>query len=325
MNFKILSVLFLLLLIIVAPVSAKDEIWFFNTDDFTATATDTMMIQSIRAENLHEGTIQRFVFDSYGEAYNLEIKSYPKDWGWWNFDAICTYPDGSTQTQHLEKFAPISFDYDINIQSYWLYGELAWETNIYVTLSPLSIENYRQIPIDDTTYPEGYPAVRYQPLAFSYIQGISNDIFEKVTVYYVNAEEFEKIKSGDITLPFIEGVGDLFAWTWEMVLGGISKIPYVGQFFVTVLQIAAIFIEEAIFWINLLFIQNWALFIMTMEFFVIGEAIYSTRNFMKLLTRFVDNNVKIFKFFTWLATLAIDLVLKFVDAVAKIIQALKPI
>lgn len=322
---KFAPIILLIFILAISPASAKEETWFYNTENFTATATDELMIQSIRAENLHEGTIQRFAFDSYGDNYYLEIESQPKDWGWWNFNVSCTGPDGITTTTTHAKFAPISFDYDINIQSYWLFGEFAWETNIYVTLTPLSVQDYKQIPADDTTYPEGYASDRFTPLAFSYVQGISNDPFEKVTVYYVTPTEFEQIQQNDILLPITAGISDLFSWTWDMILGTIEKIPFVGKFFNTIIQIAPLFIEEAIFWINLLFIQNWALFVMTMEFFLIGEAIYSTRDKVGLLTKVVENHVKVLKFFVWLGTLAIDLVLKFVDAVAKIISAIKPL
>lgn len=323
--YKIIPILILLFFLIASPAAAKEESWFTDTEEFTAVSTDELTIQSIRAENLHEGTIQRFVMDSYGDTYYLEVLSEPKDWGWWNFNVSCTYPDGTTETTTLAKFAPISFDYDINIQSYWLYGYFAWETNIYVTLTPLSVDTNQQIPINDSTYPEGYPATYYEPLAFSYVQGVSNDPFEKVTVYYVTAEEFEQIQNNDILLPITEGIGDLFDWTWDMVTGTIEKIPYVGPFFLTIMQIAAIYIEECIFWINLLFIQNWAMSIMLIEFFILGEAIYNTKTRVGLLTRVAENHVKVMKFFIFIGELAIDLVIKGIDAVSRIISMIKPL
>lgn len=323
----------LLLVLLIAPVAAVEEVHFANVYAFQAEDTDSLSINSVRLEGLEMGSNQSYILDSYGDIYQIGVTS-----AWSNafktFNISCTYPNGTTEYQELGSFEPyqkimgLNY-YNFNIQYYFVayesYVGSYIAANVYLDLIPLSAEFHPHSTAYDAADAilSGDSSSR-TILAFSQVTGSSTSEISKVTVYYVTAEEFAAVQENDPLLKFFHGVESLFNWTWDGAVAVVSKIPGVGPYLETFLVIVGFALEEIAFWLNLFFIEYPELTVGMVEFLIIADGIINTRSLWKLLQRIVDDHIILCNFLLNLIVIAIDLITRVISAVANAISSIKP-
>lgn len=314
-HFLIIGVL-LTVALCISPVSAYFESEFDDVSAFNISTIDGYTMTEIRIDNLEPGQAVYLDLTSYNESYIFQITS-THDYGiWWSWHVDCTYPNGTTLSDSYSTSSLIG-DYDIDIQAYWGDINTILSMNLYASLKPLEIVKSDIRPF-------------YTPVAFSNIAGyVSPGDFDNVRVFHVTYEEFEGIWGNDllqaITGTISTGLSNLFAWSWDMVLGFAAAIPFVGDYLETALILIAIIFGEIAFWFNLIFIEYPDLTFMTIEFYIIADAIMHGRSVPAIIKRIFRTHMKIINFMIDLPERLANLIMTVVKGIANIIQALKPI
>lgn len=321
----------LLLVLLIAPVAAVEEVHFANVYAFQAEDTDTLSINSVRLEGLEIGSNQSYVLDSYGDIYQIGVTSAWRS-GFKSFNISCTYPNGTTEYQEIEEFLPyqkcLGLDYyNFNIQYYFLAEGTTINsflaTEVYVGMIPLSAQFYQQIPANSTT---NYGSLtRSNFMAFSQVSGTSSSEIDQVTIYYVTEEEFYSSAQNDLYLQVTHAIEGVFSWTWAKVVAAVARIPGIGPHLETFLTLVGFALEEIAFWLNLFFIEYPELTIGTVEFLIIADAIINTRTLWKLLQRIVDDHIKLCTFLLNLIVVGIDMITRIVTAVANAVSSILPL
>lgn len=311
-----LLLLICLLAVGIPAASAMEEMHYEQASHFTAQATESLTIASIRAANCEPGSSQHFTLDAYGQTYQLGVVS-EKNLGWWGFNVSCEYPNGTIAYRDLSAFAPFAMDYDLTIQKYFLAADWIFDLDVNVALLPL------------TARFEGPEAdlkgMDYGVLAFSEVIGSTAPGTFDITMYLVTPDEFKEFQKNSLLLKLGGAVQGLFDWAWDSIISFAGKIPYVGPFLETGLSVTGIVLEEIFFWLYLIFIEYPELVVLTVEFFIIADALLTTRSLMSLANRIIDNHIKVFEFVINTAITAIEVIMRVIQAIANAINALKPI
>ncbi len=315
----------LLLAVCTAPAAAIVETHFRDTYTFSATAPNDKMIDSFRCDELQDNSSQQYVLNAFGDYYTVNMNA-TKSWGTWTFNVQCAYPNGTVLDTSYTKFAPLSSTYDVLFQGYWCEGGFGWETQVFLTLTPLTvIDSSVWIPTPTAGIPIEYNAFTdYDPLAFYEVSGSSTALINDVTIYYVTAEEFAEHSNQNLIAGMVGGatsaVGSISEAAWTAAIAGIENIPGVGPYISICLEVAGLIVGEVFWWLKFLLIDNWMLTFLTIEFFILGEAVISGKSFMKMLKMVIKSHVSLFKFLIDIATKIINIVLD----VAKTIGSLLP-
>jgi len=235
-----------------------------------------------------------------------------KNWGWWTFDLTLRNPNGTIETTQLETFAPLVTDYDIHLQYYFLEGDSTFDLDIYAALLPLS-----------ATFQTSDPTAS-NILSFSEISGSSTGYFNLV-LYAVTDEEYQEQVDNALGLQLEHAIGEVFSWTWDMVLSFVEKIPGIGPYLAAVLEIAAIALDAIIFYFDLLLIEYPETTFLTIESFILGSAFCRRGNFWTKINRVCNAHLKIIELFINLVEAGVNMMSKIISAVADAINALKPL
>ena len=312
----------LILCLLISPAVAVTETHTRDVYTFSATAPEDKMIDSFRCDDMQPGTTQQYVLNSYGDYYTVSMSS-AKDWGTWTFDVDCTYPNGTISSEQYTKFAPLSSTYDLLFQGYWCEMGFAFETQVFVTLSPLVVaesNTYIFTPLGTYRYNAISDA---DPMAFYEISGSSTGLINDVTVYYVTAEEFAEHSDQNLLSGLVDGatsaVGSFTEAAWLTAIAGIENIPGVGPYISAGLSIAGMVIGEVFWWLKFLFIDNGPLTFLTIEFFILGEAMMTTRDLVKMLKKVIERHIQVYEFFLKIATWAIEIMAKIIQAIGSLI------
>lgn len=305
--------LFLLLAVLIAPAAAAEELCFVNSRIVSVDAPEDMVISSLKISNLPPGGNISLNLNAYGQLYLLQVTTH-KDWGWWNFDVSCTYPNGTTASQHLSSLQPFAGDYDLTLQPYWIPGSGDWlfDIDINVALLPLT-----------ATFQDSYNPTKVQVLAFSQVLGTLTEPGD-VIVYLASRDEFEDQQKNNPITPIIDGAKTFFAWSWDALMDWIGKIPGIGPLFVSGIEITVTIVTEIVWWFYVAF-QYRNLLILLVEFWIISDALSNTKSLFALLRRIVQNHIRIAEGIIWLTETTVGLILKVVQTVAAAVNALKPI
>lgn len=300
----------------IPAASAMEEVHYEQTPHFTAQATDILTIASIRAANCEPGSSQQFMLNAYGQTYQLEVVS-ERNWGWWNFNVSCQYPNGTMAYKDLSAFAPFAIDYDLTIQKYFLAVDGIFDLDVNVALLPLTAR-FEGLEAD-------LKGMDYGVLAFSEVSGSTAPGTFDITTYFVTPDEFKEFEKNSLRLKLGAAVQGLFDWGWDNIITFAGKIPYIGPFLETGLFVTGIVLEEIFFWLYLIFIEYPELVILTVEFFIIGDALLTTRSLMSLVNRIIENHIKVFEFVINTAVTAIEVIIRIIQAIANAINAIRPI
>lgn len=314
----------LILCLLISPATAITETHTRDVYTFHAIAPDDKMIDSFRCDDMQSDTTQQYVLNAYGDYYTVSMNS-TKDWGTWTFNVDCTYPNGTVSSEQYTKFAPLSNTYDLLFQGYWCEAGFAWETQVFVTLSPLVVaESNVWIPTPTAGIAIQYNAIAdYDPIAFYEVSGSSTGLINDVTIYFVTADEFAAHSHNDLMAGLIGGatsaVGSITETMWLTAISGIECIPGVGPYISAGLTISGMVIGEVFWWLKFLFIDNGLLTFLTIEFFVLGEAMMNSRSLVQMLKKVVVNHIKIYEFFLKIATWAIEILAKIIQAIGSLL------
>lgn len=276
-------------------------------------------IPQINLYGLREG-VTVVNLDAYGDLYQLKLVCSREGLlgAWWVWDVSLTYPNGTTNTEHLKNLAPAAQVYDLHVQ--YFIGEEDWilDADIYVDVLPMKVQ-YGATPA----------TLNRQFVAFSSVSATSPDIFS-AKIFELTPDEFEKMKKGDFLFQFgetVKNIGkDFFTWAWEGILWFVEKIPVLGPYLAAILEISGAVVGEIVAW-GLFLLENIEVILMFVEGIILSEALISTRRrpLTVLLRRIVDNHVGVLKFSLWLLDLGIVIFTRLIDLVARIVQAIKPL
>lgn len=305
--------LFLLLIFIffTGTAAAVEEIHQDHIKTFTVEAPDGLMFSGFTASNLEANTNNTYTLDAYGKIYTLDINC-SKNWGWWNFDLALENPNGTIETTQLDCFAPLATDYDVHLQYYFLEGDSTFDLDIYTALIPLSATFLTSDPTASDI------------ISFSEISVSSTGYFDLV-LYAVTEEEFQEQVDNALGLQLEHAVGEVFSWTWDMVLTFVGKIPGVGPYLSSVLEISAIALDSIIFYLDLLLIEYPETTFLTMESFILANAFCRRGNFWVKINRVCNSHVKLIELFIDLVQSGVNIISRIISAVADAINALKPV
>lgn len=318
MTFK-RSCLFLLLVLVflIGPAAAVEEIQQDHIKSFSIEAPDGLIFSGIDLQNIDaDSNTTLYLYQPTG-LYTLKINSTKTYGSYWNFDIELMSPNGSVQTKSISKVAIVPNNYDLHVQYFWttwnetLIDE-SYDIDIYTSIVPLSVSFLTFQPIG------------YQVENFYKIDAESTSYFDMI-LYAVTGEELEAQQENDILASYSESINDLFSWTWDMVLTFVGKIPGVGPYLASILQIAAITIDAIVFYFDLLFVEYPETTFLTVESFVLASAFCRRGNFWVKINRVCNAHLKIIETFLDLAEAGVNIMSKIISAVADAINALKPV
>lgn len=161
-------------------------------------------------------------------------------------------------------------------------------------------------------------------LQFSEIEATSTSYFD-IICFAVTHEEFQKQVNNELLAPITEGLKNAFAWTWDAIVATISKIPYIGEHLVSILQITALTISSIIFYTNLLFIEYAETTFLTIEFCILSYSFSKKGTIWTKFKRVIDSHIRLVEITLNVSKTAVNLFSSLVSAVANIIQAIRPI
>lgn len=309
----LLGVLLLLCALFIAPAAAVENIEYTDARVINVEAPEDGVISSIVCADIPGDGEVTLNLNSYGRMYLLTVKE-SGSWGWWNFNVSCTYPNGTTISKELSTLHPTAADYDLAIQPYWISGvnSMYFDVDVDIGLLPLTV-----------TLQDAYNPTTVQDLAFSQVSGSFSEPTD-VTVFIASEDEWEKQASDDPLGAISEGLSDLFAWTWDQVLSNLEKIPGVGSLFVQIIEISTVVVTEII-WAIQTIAEYRNLLILLVEFWIISDAMMHTSSLMGLLKRIVKNHERVIFGLIHFVEITVGIITRIVNAVAAMVQAIKPL
>lgn len=307
--------LFVFLVLTVGISGAVENIEQTHIQHFSLSAPEGMSLSGVEMYDLDPTSNTTILLDNYGELYTLQINS-TKDYAfWWNFDISLTSPNGTVQTQHLKSSAPFASDYDLFIQYYWMSingtYDSVFDLDLYTGVLPLNCQ------LND------WNPTKSEALQFSEITADSNSYFD-LLVYAVDDEEFAEQLGNDVIANLQEGTGDLFAWSWEMIIAFIEKIPLIGPYLAAILMLTAMTLNCIVFYFDLFFIEYPETTFLTTEFFILSYATTKRGNFWRKLKCVVDCHTKLIEIVISVTRAAVNLFTSIIHAVSNALSAIKP-
>lgn len=319
-----IGILLLIFCLLISPAAAVVESHVRDTYTFSATAPDDKMIDSFRCDDIQPDTSQQYILNAYGDYYTVAMNS-TKSWGTWTFNVDCSYPNGTVSSAQYTKFAPLSNTFDLLFQGYWCEAGFAWETQVFVAVSPLIVaESNVWIPTPTAGIAIQYNAFTdYTPIAFYEVSGSSTGQINDVTIYYVTAEEFAEHSNQNLINGLVGGAastaGYLTSAAWNTALAGVENIPGIGPYVSAGLSISGMVIREVFWWLKFLFIDNGPLTFLTIEFFIMGEAMMTSRTLVQMLKKVLRSHIKVYEFFLKIATWAINIMISIIQAIGSLL------
>lgn len=315
MKFKAIAICFILLCLTSVAV-ARETYEQDAVTDIDYECPSGYLISSINLDNLDPYFNSTVVLDNFGDEYILTINNTKQYYVHWYFDISLQYPNGTVATQQIDTINYLAGDVDIKIQPFYNELDSEFDIDVYVGLLPLTATFY-----DLNLY--GF----YTEKAFSDVQvSCTNEFDFKAT--YVTSEEFQSILEDSI-LEALLGSADLFFdWAWDSILAFVEKIPGVGPYMATALEISAFIIGEVFFYLDLFFIEYPETTLLTIEFFILGGTIFKTKKrdtIFDMIMIYVTLHKSIIEFFYDFALKTINLLNDIIKTIADIINAIKPI
>ncbi len=314
---KIALLCLVLLILSVNIAGAVAEVKEDGVTSWNVEASDGKVISGLELNNVDPDNSVHMVFDNYGKIYTLDV-TCEKSWGWWDCNVTLTYPNGTVQHEDFTQFAPASFDVDMKVQQYYTSLSSAVDSvldvDLYIGLLPLKAS------FQDIATPS------YSDIAFSEVSGTSSTPGDLI-VYLATAEEFQDQQEDDPLSPLSELLGDFFAWTWSAVLAFVSKIPGIGPYLATILEITAIVVGDVVWFFDLFLIKHPETTILTIEFFILSFTLIQApknANIVVLLRRIIKDHVKVIKFTYEIVVGTVNMFTSVLSAIANIVNGLKP-
>lgn len=331
---KLCSVLLVLMLVVsmVSPAAAVTTYRETGITSFDVEAPKNGVIATVNLDNIPANFVANVEFDAYGEIYLFEIVNTRPELlgvptGYWIYDISLTYPNSTVATATLKSFQPLATDTDIKIQ-YFGQRELdaIWDVDVYVGLLPLTASFVRPYSNPDAVG-ENFPEnLLYTRLAFSRVSGTCTQPVD-FKAYISTEEEFKKQQAEDLAYSIKESFELFFSWTWDAILTFVEMIPGVGPYFAMTIELVVVLVDDLFFYIKLFFIDYLETTLLTLEFFILADALINVSKRASIMTfveRIVSNHVKVITFVGGVILAAVSLVPMIVETVTRIVDALKP-
>lgn len=314
------SILFCILLIVGAPVSAL-QITANSVSSYSVAAEDGYVIYEIIINNLPIGTNQTHVLNYNGQSFLLEINTYSEYGLWKNADITFTMPNGTVQTAHTSATTIVG-DYKTTIQPVFAQAQsltVAFLTvDLTIGLSPASAQF--------STSPLGWSPKNAIP--FSSASGN----FGAATDVYVTEMTTTDFQNNVVQYNPVYGLTNLgsqvFQWTWNGVLGFINMIPVIGPVFVQFLDLIGTVLPSVFFWLYFV-VANFPMVLCGAECLIFMMAVINAgkgKNSLGKLARNVyQYNVAFVVGVIALVNIVKDWSISIVQTVAAAVSALKPI
>lgn len=325
---KLCSVLLVLMLMVsmVAPAAAVTTYRDTGVTSFYLEAPTNGVISTVNLDNIPPNFDAVVEFDAYGEIYEFSI-SNTKSYGYWVFDISLVYPNSTVATTTLKSFQPFATNTDVKIQ-YFGQREIdaIWDVDVYVGLLPLTASFVRPYSNPDAVggnFPEN---LLYTRLKYSRVSGTCTQPVD-FKAYISTEEEFQKQQAEDLAYSIKESFELFFSWTWEAVLSFVEMIPGVGPYFAMTIELVVALVDDLFFYIKLFFIDYLETTLLTLEFFILADALINVSKRASIMTfveRIVSNHVKVITFVGGVILAAVSLVPMIVETVTRIVDALKP-
>ena len=297
---------------LIGGASATTPADFENVEWFSYTAPSELTIYQISVNDLGEG-VTTLNLDAYGETYVFELNC-TRSLGWWNFDLTLTYPNSTTyEPAVISTLQPFATDYDVKIQYITSELDSVFDVDFYVDLAPGSAG--LTIPTGERTF-----------ILFSSASGTLSDP-ANVRLYLGTEEEIDDLEDvwSQFTRSISQVTSDVFGWTWDMILTFVGMIPVVGDYFAEFLVLFGAVVAELFWYFNFFVIQEPEITFCLVECFILGHAIISGRSFIRMLQLVYTDNLKLIAGVVAVFHIMFDLLMRFVDFVTSIINAMKPV
>ena len=320
---KNLFAVLLLALLLVSPVVAFDrEITTIeDVDSYSYTPTDGNIVYEIVVDSLPFGTNQTHVLTMEGGEWQVTINT----WTAWSgtekhTEVTIIAPNGTPSTQTASTWS-IFENYWTQIQPVEIeVGTIsALKVNIRVGLEPAGASMSYNLPWD-----------AQDAIAFTEVSGsFSGDETSDVLVYWTSEADFEKaIEKYDPTAWWVMYAGDIFAWSWEMVLAFLGAIPIIGPLFVSLIDIIGVVLTQGYTW-ALWLVVNFPAILLSVEGIIILFAIVTAgsgkNSFGKLWRNVYQYNVLFIASFIGVIMFVVNGAVTVISTIVSVVNGLKPI
>lgn len=309
----------LLFLLLIGPAAAL-TVEAAGVSSYSIAAEEGMVIYQITVNDLPIGTNQTHTLNVGGSSYLLEIGTYD-EWGYKNADVTLTYPNGTSQTDHVSALALLVNAYKTNIQYVFpqIYSGSGYFTiDLVLGLTPVS-----------ASFNGG--AQGWHPsnsLAFTSASGNVGG----VTTIYVEQMTKKEFKENVVNYNPIHGITNLgsqvFQWSWSGVLGFISMIPVIGPVMVSLIDLMGGAISTGWYWLHFV-VVNFPAVLAGVECLILMMAVINAGSgksqFKKLASNLYQYNLAFALGVIGLVNIVWGWTKSAIETVAAIIQALKPI
>ena len=311
---------FLLILAFLAvPVSAI-TMTAEGVSSYSMVADEGMVIYQITVNDLPLGTNQTHTLNVGSSAYLLEIETY-KELGFNNAEITLTTPNGSVQTYHTSALGILTSNYKTNIQ--YVYPQ-SYSGSTYFTISLV----IGLTPEATASFNAG--ATGWNPANSLAFTAASGNLGGQTTVYIeeMSAKDFEENVVNYNPLYGLSNLGSqVFQWTWDRILGFISMIPIVGPTMVILIGTMGGIISTGVYWLVFV-VSNFPAVLCGVECIILMMAVINApgkNSFKKLASNIYKYNGAFVLGIIGLVEMVWSWTRTFVEMIATIVQALKPI
>lgn len=319
------AVFLILLLFLISPVQAVETYHLGEVEQYNVFAEDDTLITSVFLNDIKPNFCSQTIFDAYGEQYVFNIEG-AKSWGYWTFDISLTYPNLTVANTTLKSFQPFASDTDIKVQYFYPEFDSVFDVDVFVGLLPLTASFVVPADVNSEIGKLGLPSGSYQRIAFNRVSGNCTQPVN-MKVYFATREEFEAQRAESVK-EMITGSTKLFVrWGWDAVLAFAGKIPGIGPYLITTLDVGATLVDSIFFYFRLIFVDYLETTLISIEFFILSDALISTKRggINRLVNKIISNHVRVIEFSIDLLTRTISIVIETVRAIAAIVNAIKPL
>ena len=315
MTSKAIIFIFLMALIVGSASALPIDLLDVTAYSYTVPSSEYTIYQ-VSANNLDVG-VSIFNFSAYGQDYQIQVNC-TKNYGWWDFAVDVTYPNSTVLSLNASTLQPFATDYDAKIQ--YTDSELDWilDVDLYVDFNPVSAN----IVAPTTLYQNK------EPVFFNSVNGTLSDSGD-VTIYIGSQDDITDILEDNLWAQFVRSAsnifGDLFLWSWEMIVAFVSSIPYVGEYFVEIMKVFGGILGEIWFYFSLFVLEEPEVSLVIVEVFILSHAIISGNTLMRMLRILYKDHVALITGIVHTAQFVLEIIRTLIEIVSNIINAVKPI
>jgi len=322
-RFSVLLGIILICACLLIPIVGATDLKAEHVTSYSFDAPAGQVIYQIYVDQLPMGVGQAHTLTVGSATYYLEIESSNPNSIYYNFDISLTFPNGTVQNVQKSMVWLPGAGYRVIIQPVFIQAESKtpqWAVDLMIGTSNTSIK------AAINTDPEGWTA--YDAIPFTGAQGTFSNTVTNVYLYTMTNADFQR--HANMYDPN-QGLGQLGSsvvqWGWESILGFVNRIPILGPQFVSLLTILGAIVQELILWLVWI-LRNLPTVIAGTEVTICILAVVFAGKKPKpdrVAKNIFNYNVAVFRGFIWIFDLVFTWLRSFVELIAHLVQALKPL